>query len=447
MHRKITLISMIMVIGLLLAACGGGGAATDTGSADSAGDTAGDAAAESSTPADTAADTAADTDLVELTHWYHQYGEEGTQQAAERYAVECGEAVGAKVTMVWVPGDYGAKLNAALLTAEAPDVFEGQPTLDMVRSGQIAAMDDIYGDALDDFTPQDIESVTIEGKKYAVKMLDDTGLLYYRKSMLEEAGIEPPTTLDELGAAIDALNDGRIKGIFMGNDGGIGVMASNILWSSGHAFLDGNEVGFYNERTVQAFAKAQEFMNAHKDGILVGAPTDWWDPSVFIDGLAAMQWGGLWAMPAIQEALGDDFGVIPWPALDADGMPSTFWGGWSQMVNLKGPNAAKALEYVKCLWIDNKDIQRDWNLSYGFHVPPRKSAAAEAEALQSGPAAEAVQILYNYGHPAPPLWTGAMGTIYGDAIDRILREGADPETEMAAAAEGVKAELERLNLQ
>ena len=31
----------------------------------------------------------------------------------------------------------------------------------------------------------------------------------------------------------------------------------------------------------------------------LGAPTDWWDPSSFTQGLAAMQWCGLWAMPGI----------------------------------------------------------------------------------------------------------------------------------------------------
>jgi multiple sugar transport system substrate-binding protein len=43
-------------------------------------------------------------------------------------------------------------------------------------------------------------------------------------------------------------------------------------------------------------------------------------------------------MPGIRAQIGEDFGVLPWPALDAEGRPATFWGGWSEMVNPKGEN-------------------------------------------------------------------------------------------------------------
>jgi multiple sugar transport system substrate-binding protein len=41
----------------------------------------------------------------------------------------------------------------------------------------------------------------VDGKIYQVKMVDDMGVLYYRKSILEKAGVQPPTTIDELIAA------------------------------------------------------------------------------------------------------------------------------------------------------------------------------------------------------------------------------------------------------
>ena len=93
-----------------------------------------------------------------------------------------------------------------------------------------------------------------------------------------------------------------------------------------------------------------------------------------------MQWCGLWAMPGIQKALGDDFGVVAWPAFSSSvGKPSTFPGGWGAMVSAKSKNVDAAKAYVKWLWIDNPKDQEDFNLSYGFHVPPRKSLAAKAE--------------------------------------------------------------------
>jgi multiple sugar transport system substrate-binding protein len=412
----------------ILAACGGG-----TGGGQPA------AGGGTSAPAQTG-------NAVEISQWYHQYGEEGTQQAAQRYADEYSKVKpNVKVNMVWTPGDYGTKLNSALLGSDAPDVFESQLTHDMVTSGQVAVLDDLYGDAKSDFNEVGLKANTVNGKLYGVKMINDMGMIYYRKSLLDKAGVKPPTTLDELGDAITKLTSGQVKGLFMGNDGGVGVMGDEILWSSGHDRLTSdNKPDVNNDDTVAAFSKAQQWLKAHVDGILSGAPTDWWDPSAFTSGLVAMQWTGLWAMPGIKKGIGDDFGVVPWPQIDAGkGKPATFWGGWTEFVNAKGKNVEEAKAFVKWLWIDNKDFQKDWALSYGFHVPPRNSVAAEAEPLKSGPAKEAVDILNNDGHPDLPNWSGAMGTAWTDAINNILKNGADPKTELANAATKIQAELDK----
>jgi multiple sugar transport system substrate-binding protein len=146
-------------------------------------------------------------DKIKLVQWYHQYGEEGTQQAAQRYAEEYTTInPNVEVEMVWKTGDYEfALLPAGLLTDEGPDVYEGHPSVAMVKAGQVEPLDDIFTDEVKaDFHPNDLDVNTIDGKIYAVKMIDDTGLLYYRKSMLEEKGVTPPTTMDEVIAAAKA---------------------------------------------------------------------------------------------------------------------------------------------------------------------------------------------------------------------------------------------------
>ncbi|MDQ4099392.1 MAG: extracellular solute-binding protein [Chloroflexota bacterium] len=382
---------------------------------------------------------------IRLRQWYHEYGEAGTQEAAQRYAVTyTQENPNVEVEMVWNPGDYGAKLAAALLTAEGPDVFEGMPTVDMVKQGQVAPLDDLYTPEIKgDFNPTSLSGLTIDGKIYAVKMVDDTGLLYYRKSLLEQAGLQPPKTFDEVIAAATALNSGRTKGLFVGNDGGIGALLTIAPWSAGVEFVNqNNEITFGTERTAAAWAKVKELNDS--GAILTGAPTDWFDPSAFNQNLVAMQWTGLWAMPAIQEALGDDFGVIAWPAFDAQGQPATFWGGWAEMVNGKSQNLEEAKKFVNWLWIERTDLQTDWNLSYGFHVPPRQSIQAQAEALKTGPAAEAVTIINEYGRLLPPTWTAAMGTAITDALSNIVNQGADPMQQVTQAAQTCTAEMQRV---
>jgi multiple sugar transport system substrate-binding protein len=382
-----------------------------------------------------------------INQWYHQYGETGTQQAVERYAKEYPDAT---VKVQWTPGDYTSKLNSGLLSSSGPDVFESSVNIDQVKSGQVVALDDIIADVKSDYTEADLKSSTVDGKIYQVKMVDDMGVLYYRKSVLEKAGVQPPTSIDDLIAASKALTTKDQKGLFIGNDAGVtpsfggGSLLGPILWTVGSDYLtDDNKPGFTTPEVKQSFAKMRELFLSKS--LLLGAPTDWWDPSSFTQGLAAMQWCGLWAMPGIQSAIGDDFGVVAWPAFSGSvGKPSTFAGGWGAMVSAKASDAEAAKAFVKWLWIDNTADQEDFNLSYGFHIPPRKSLAAKAAKLQSGPAADALKIFNESAVAANPAWTPKMGNAYADAATEIVRKGGDIDANIAKAEKAVDAELQRL---
>jgi multiple sugar transport system substrate-binding protein len=387
-------------------------------------------------------------DNTRLVQWYHQYGEAGTEEAVRRYAEQyTQENPNVEIEVVWQLGDYGQALNAALLTDEAPDVFEQNvPTLDQVRQGQIAPLDDLYTEEVRaGFNEVSLNAATIEGNIYWVKMIDDTGTIYYRKSLLEEAGVEPPESLDALIQAAQTLTSGRQKGLFVGNDGGISGLLGPLLWSAGGSFLNQENTApaFNTERAAAAYTKLRELNQT--DALLIGSPTDWWDPSAFTQNLSAMQWTGLWAMPQILREVGaEDVGVLPWPKSDEEGTPSTFWGGWGECVFGKSQNLDAAKALVKWLWIDNTEIQQDWNLGYGFHVPPRTNAAESAEPLQDPPASEVVEFLHQYGVVTPPLWTGVMGTALQDAVAAIVRDGAEPKQALDAAAVLVQQELDRL---
>ena len=390
---------------------------------------------------------AAAQDTVRLSQWYHQYGEAGTEDAARRYAEQyTTENPGVEIEVVWVPGDYeGQALPAALLTDEGPDVYESHTSFALVKAGQVEALDDLYTEEVKaDFHPNNLMDNTVNGKLYAVKMIDDMGLLYYRKSLLEGAGIAPPQTMDELIAATKALDSGRQKGLFIGNDGGIAALNAIAPWSAGTDFVDPatNKIILDPARAALSFQKVKELNDS--GALLVGSPTDWWDPSAFTQGLAAMQWTGLWAMPGVVAGVADDFGVLPWPKLDDQGTPATFWDGWSEMVNPRGQNKniPEAKKFVNWLWIQKTDLQQDWALSYGFHVPPRQSAAAAAEPLKSGPASEAVTFLNSYGKIMPPQWTAAMGTMLNDSIANIIKNGADANAEITALIGRLQTELD-----
>ena len=435
MKRIAFVFASVILLVSILTGCGGSPTATQ-------------APADSQAPAAPATEAPASSgsDEIVIQHWYHQYGEEGTYEAALRYAEEYSKATpGVRVEVTWVPGDYAAALNAALLTDEGPDVFELQNvTLDRVAAEQLAPLDDLFTGVLEDFNKAAMERVVVDGTIYGVPMIVDPQFVYYRKSMFANAGIEAPKTMDELIAASNALSDGRVKGIYLSNDlGSTNYLLYMKTLAANTEFIKDGKVVINTPDNVRMWQKTKEL--ADSGSMLVGATTEWWDPGALNDGLVAMQWCGLWAMPGVVSALGpDEVGVMPWPAIDENATPSIWLGGWNQSVNAKSANVEAAKAYVKWLWIENTEVQLDWNLSYGFHIPPRTSTAIKSDKLQTGPAAEVLAMLPKYGKTTPITWTGAMDTIYSDAHSAVLLKGADPAEQLAAAAVAAQAELDAL---
>jgi multiple sugar transport system substrate-binding protein len=383
------------------------------------------------------------TSKVTLAQWYHQYGESGTQQAVERYAKDYSNAT---VTVQWTPGDYDQKAASSLLTDNGPDVFEygNGPSIDMIKANQVVDLTDLLGDTKSDFTASLIERMTYEGKLYAIPQVTDMQLLVYRKSLLSAAGVQPPTTTDELIAAAKKLTTDKVKGLFVGNDGGVGVLGGPSLWSAGLDYLKpDNGFGFDDPAAVEALRKLHELFTSK--ALLLGAPTDWSDPSAIAQGLTAMQWTGLWTFPALQKALGDDFGVLPWPKLTDAGKPSVPIGAYGACVSAKSKNVDAAKKYVKWLWVDKTDDQLDWAQAYGFHIPARQSLAAKADKLKSGAAAEAVRFVNENGHAQTPiLWAPKASAAFSDALSRIIKDGADPAAEIKTVKSVAEAEVRRI---
>ncbi|MFC8783418.1 ABC transporter substrate-binding protein [Streptomyces nigra] len=374
-----------------------------------------------------------------LTQYFHAYGEAGTEQAVKRYAKAY---KGATVSTQWITSnDFENKLFATLLTDNAPDVFEFHPQIQLVRSGQVADLTDLVEPVKDDFNPADIASHTVDGKTYGIRMIDDPQFFFYRPSLLEKAGVEVPETLDELIEAAAKLTTGKVKGLYLGND--LHAVINPMIWSAGADTLDErNQIAYHTDGVVEGLRKMRSLFTS--GDLLLGAPTDYWDPSALNQGLCAIQFCGMWAMPQMQQALGDDLGVFPFPKVTDDGAPCVYNGGWSMFVNAKGRHVDEAKEYVKWLWIDQKDRQEDWATSYGFHIPPRTSIAERADKLKSGLAAEGVELFNEYGHFDNIGWTQAMITALEDVFADCVRKGGDPEGALDKADKAVGRELTKL---
>ena len=378
-----------------------------------------------------------------LSQWYHQYGESGVQQAVEGYAKAY---PGAGVTVQWNPGDYDKKVASALLTDGGPDVFEygNGPTIDMIQAGQVVDLTGILGSAESDYTPSLVQRMTYKNKLYAIPQVTDMQLMVYRKSLLQAAGVQPPTTTDELLAAAKTLTTDKVKGLFVGNDGGIGVLGGPMLWSAGLDYLNADQTAFGFDGGAAALGFLRTLFTS--GSLLLGAPADWSDPSAFTQGLCAMQWTGLWTLPSIEKAFPGDYGVMAWPKSAGSGAASVPVGAYGSCVSAKSRNVDAARSFAKWLWVDQTDKQLDFAQTYGFHIPARKSVAAKADKLKSGPAADAVKFVNENGHAQSPLlWTPKCSTAFSDGLTRIVKDGADPAGEIATMKTTVEAELKRVN--
>ncbi|MDX3657934.1 sugar ABC transporter substrate-binding protein [Streptomyces sp. ID05-26A] len=375
-----------------------------------------------------------------LKQWYHAYGEPGVQQAVERYAKAYSKT---PVDVQWNPGDYDSKLATSLLSGGGPDVFESTPQLSSVRAGQLVPLDDVFGDAKSDFSESILATHTVDGRIYGVPQAVDMQMLFYRKSFFTQAGVRPPSTVDELVDAARRLTTGSVKGLFAGNDGGGGVLGGPALWSAGLDYVRDRQVGFDDPLAATAIGKLRELYTS--GSLLLGAVKDWAEPDAFVQGLVAMQWTGLWAVPAVVKALGDDFGVLPFPALGGSGRASVPVGAFGAMVNAKSKRIDEAKDFVKWLWIEKTEYQEDFNLSYGFHIPPRRSISEKASKLTSGAAADAVKFVRDNAKASnPPDWTSVMRTAFNDAVSRVVRDGAPADAELKTAAGVARDELKRL---
>jgi multiple sugar transport system substrate-binding protein len=401
---------VLFVAGAAVSACSGGDPLARSGAAPSGG-----------------------TPKITLNHWYHEYGEQGTQQAAMRYAADFTKAnpdIAVKVS--WIPGDYGTKWTAAVLTADGPDVYEvNDVSPNMVKAGQVTPLDEVFGAEKTDFDPKVLEPYTWSGKIYAIPMIIDPILLFYRKSLFQQAGVAVPASFPELAAAAKKLTAGKRKGLFAGNDG-IGPLSTRVPYSNGNLLIDDRKIIYNAPEVVEALTGLKGLYDSK--ATLQGYSTEYYDPAALITGAAAMQWIGMWAVPGMTEALGDDFEAFALPPYGPGGQPVVDMGGWVQVVNGRSRHLAAAKKYVRWLWVENIAAQTDWSLGYGFHIPPRSSAADQADKLRSGPAKTVLDAVAASGVKQPALWTPEVRQPYLDAVTAIVKKDADPSGTLAEAA-------------
>lgn len=293
--------------------------------------------------------------------------------------------------------------------------------------------------------PAVFTSATIDGKVSMVPHIADvTTVLWYDTTLYEEAGVEPPTTLDDLVAACSTFSDMDVAAISLGNKD---------LWPAGNFFsavaarsvgedvydsaLSG-ESSFNDPAWVAAFEEIQKIADAGCMNEGANAINDNEGAQLFFQGNAATHPIGSWIVSwAIDEApdLGFDFVNIPAVTGGAGDQDSVMGVITGYIVNAKSAHIDEAVDFLALLnSADNVDA------FIGADAVPLALAAADNPAIDER-TARVNALLGNATTVLSPPDTGydiEVATALYQAIAAVLGGQATPEEAAAQLADEVE---------
>jgi len=254
-------------------------------------------------------------------------------------------------------GDTQDKLVASLMAGVgAPDIAPvEQARLKQIASiGGLEDLSDLITDKLDKFASFALENSKYDGKFYGAPWDIGPVALYYRADIFEDAGVEPPSTWDELitvGKKIckDLDGDGKLDRYLLNLESYnsfqyfMFLRARNLLVfdKDGKFVLDNEEAKevfkFYTElSTKHNIAKLESYWtpawwNSIKEGRLASIPIAVWYAGLLKG--QAPELAGKWR-------------VAPWPTFKGQ-KGNTNWGGSTLVVPSQGKHKDLAKDFVR----------------------------------------------------------------------------------------------------
>lgn len=352
------------VTATLLASCSSG---STTGDEPSEGD--GDASAQDvpsdDAADDTAEDSAEDTEAAggeaageTLTLWLA--GDTDTPVELEEWLVTSfEEETGATLDVQRIPwGELLQRANQALPDPDnTPDVIEmGNTQVPTYTSvGAFEDLTPLLSD-LGDIGPEGfIEAGTYEDTVYAVPYYWGSRYIFFDKAAFADAGLEVPTTLDELSTAAIALREAGgddFAGLWLpGQD-----WRNGISWLFAHggdiATLDGDQwVGALSTpESIAGLTQWQELYQGASTAPQDGKDAEPWVP--FNNGEAAMFMAPSWARWSVDEAKAEDLGALALPGVDG-GVAPVFAGGSNIAISAQSQHKDLAADLMRLIFSDD----------------------------------------------------------------------------------------------
>jgi raffinose/stachyose/melibiose transport system substrate-binding protein len=210
---------------------------------------------------------------------------------------------------------------------------------------------------------------------------DVTNVLWYNKQILADAGVQPPTSWEELLAVCDTLNAAGVTPIASGNKdlwaagNWLSHMASRVVGEDAYVSTLGGTGKFATPEWEKAFGYITELADHKCVNESANSIDDNEGAQLFFQGKAAMHPIGSWLVSwAIDEAPDLDFDYVNLPAMPdgAGNQDSVIGVQTGYVINAKSAKVDKAAEFMAMLNSD-ENVQK---LIEAEVTPLTKSASA-----------------------------------------------------------------------
>ncbi|MFJ3923877.1 extracellular solute-binding protein [Streptomyces sp. NPDC090022] len=325
-------------------------------------------------------DTGAGGELSGTVTWWDTSND--AEKATFQKIAEGFTAKHPKVTVKYVNVPYGDAQNkvknAFSSGADAPDVIRADVgwVADFASLGYLDKVPADTAKQVDaEFLPKAAASGKFDGQMYAVPQVIDSLGLFYNKKMLADAGVQPPTTFEEVKTAAAKIKEKTGKsGLYLRGDDSYWFLP--LIYGEGGDLVDAKTktVTVDNEAGVKAFKAARDLVSS---GAAVTNATDGYTnmQNAFKTGQVAMMINGPWAIKDTYE--GEQFkdkanlGIAAVPAGSARaGGPQ---GGHDLAVYAGSKNRAAAHAFTAYMTSQEVQVQAAKELS----LLPTRTAAYE----------------------------------------------------------------------
>ncbi len=287
---------------------------------------------------------------------------------------------------------------------------------------------------------------TINGQKMAVPVEQRVFLLWYRKDLLEAAGVKPPKTTKEMIDVGKALNKGNIQGVVIplasARNTGLVEWFYPMLWAGGGDMFDAKGSPTFNG---EAGVRATQFLaDLTRGGAMpqdVIADTYDTVTDKYKAGRIALMTLGSHRVVTVREGgkFGENLQTMPLPGYASDKPAPAHVMGWGVMMGKDCQHREEAWKLIEHFISPQTQLN---HAKMTGELPSRKSPYQDAW-FQGKDAAEVrqwVEYMEKSGKmPQYPEHYTKLAELLGDAVQEVILKNVSPQEALNKAADRYRA--------